>query len=170
MLTNLELFEHFRYLDWLIHKFNFYKYKSKNKMDVSRGQGRILGTLFIEDSISTKDLSKRTGINVSSLNEILSKLEKKELIKRVPYEKDKRIIINCLTDKARENQPQLDLSFFNCLNSNEKNSFNNMLDRLCNQIEMDIYKFENKELINNCINRRNSFELFLDYQENKLRD
>ena len=135
-------------------------------MDISRGQGRILGVLLIEDSISTKDLSQRTGIKISSLNEILSKLEKKELIQRKPSKEDKRIIINCLTEKARLHQPKLDISFFNCLNEKQKKEFNFLLSQLCDQLEANICDLSNEELINNCLHRKNYYELFLNYQNN----
>ena len=166
MLTNLELFEHFKYLDWLIYKFNQNKNRNENKLNFAQGQGRILSILLIEDSLSTRDLSKRTGINISSLNEMLSKLEKKELIRRIPYEKDKRIIMNCLTEKGQDLRPKIDLSFFNCLNDSQKDIFNQCLVELSKRLENNIKGLDNEELINNCSRRRKSFEIFLEHENN----
>ena len=50
--------------------------------DTSRGQGRILAMLKIKDGISTKELSYLLGIRVSSLNEMLAKMERNGYISR----------------------------------------------------------------------------------------
>ena len=70
--------------------------------DASRGRGRILALLKLRDGVPTKDMAQVLGIRVSSLNEALAKLEKDELVERVPSESDKRIMLVKLTEAGQE--------------------------------------------------------------------
>lgn len=72
--------------------------------DPTRGQGRIIAILKMQDSISTKDLSYLLDIRISSLNELLSKMEKADYIKREPSESDKRVMLVKLTEKGKDEQ------------------------------------------------------------------
>ncbi|WP_211198398.1 MarR family transcriptional regulator, partial [Gulosibacter sediminis] len=69
--------------------------------DPTRGQGRILAALKLQDGIATKDLAFILGMRVASLNEALVKLEKTELITREPADDDKRVILIRLTEAGR---------------------------------------------------------------------
>jgi DNA-binding MarR family transcriptional regulator len=71
-------------------------------MDKTRGQGRILAMLKIQDEISTKDLSYLLGIRVASLNELLAKLERGGYITREPSPADRRVILIKLTPAGSE--------------------------------------------------------------------
>ena len=43
--------------------------------DPSRGQGRVLALLMLRDGLSTRDIATVLGVRVSSLNELLSKMD-----------------------------------------------------------------------------------------------
>lgn len=94
---SIDNFINFSHLQWLLHN-----YVQHGPMaDPTRGQGRMLTMLQLQDGISTKDLSYLLGIRIASLNELLSKLEKTGYVTREPSEIDKRVMIICLTDKGR---------------------------------------------------------------------
>ena len=64
-------------LMWLLKKQQLKTHMRRGPLgDASRGQGRILAFLQIKDGLSTKELSYMLDIRVSSLNEMLAKLEK----------------------------------------------------------------------------------------------
>lgn len=105
--------------------------------DASRGQGRILAMLKIKDGISTKELSYLLGIRVSSLNEMLAKMEKNGYISRKPSEEDKRISIIYVTEKGQSEmvEPTEGSTVFNCFSEEEKAIFSGYLDRLIAELE-----------------------------------
>lgn len=70
--------------------------------DPTRGQGRILAALKLQDNIPTKDLAFILGMRVASLNEHLSKLDAAGLITREPSPGDKRIMLIKLTEDGRK--------------------------------------------------------------------
>lgn len=102
MNMNTELYEEMSRLQWLLQKQHLKTHAAVGPMaDTSRGQGRILAFLRIKDAISTKDLSYMLDIRISSLNELLAKLEKAEYITREPSETDKRVMLIYLLDAKR---------------------------------------------------------------------
>jgi len=101
--------------------------------DTTRGQGRILAVLKLRDGISTKDLSYLLGVRVSSLNELLAKMEKAEYVTRELSEQDKRIMLVKLTEKGRsEEQPdaQDPEDIFSCLTEEEQETMEALLDKI----------------------------------------
>lgn len=141
MSENVELYEKMSRLQWLLQKQHLKTHAAIGPMaDTSRGQGRILAFLRMKDGISTKDMSYMLGIRVSSLNELLAKLEKAEYITREPSETDKRIILIYLTPKGRkEEAPEQDISdVFSCLSSEEQTAFGEYLDRLIAALEAQL--------------------------------
>jgi DNA-binding MarR family transcriptional regulator len=101
--------------------------------DTTRGQGRILAVLKLRDGISTKDLSYLLGVRISSMNELLLKLEKSGYIVREPSEQDKRIMLIKLTEKGRNVQQPETHNFgdiFSCLSDEEQMKFGEYLDRI----------------------------------------
>lgn len=138
MEKDIELYEKLSRLQFLFQKLQFKAHITVGPMaDTSRGQGRILAFLKLKDGISTKDLSYLLGIRISSLNELLVKLEKNGYITREPAESDKRIILIRLTQKGREEEPQQDnrKDIFHCLSSEEQDLFGQYLDRVINELE-----------------------------------
>jgi len=100
--------------------------------DATRGQGRILALLRLHDGVSTKDLSYLLGVSVSSLNELLAKLEKNGYVTREPSEEDKRIMLVKLTEKGRDEKvPGGDPDdILSALTDEERRTFSELLDKL----------------------------------------
>jgi len=136
---NEELYEKLTRLQWLLHKQQLRGYAAGGPMaDTTRGQGRILAVLKIKDGISTRDLSYLLGIQIPSLNELLSKLVKGGYATREPSEQDKRVMLVKLTDKGREEQQPESVGFndiFSCLNEDEQQAFGEYLDRVIGVLE-----------------------------------
>lgn len=131
---NNELYEKLSRLQWLLHKQQIRRYAEGGPMaDTTRGQGRILAVLKLKDGISTKDLSYLLGVHVSSLNGLLSKLERSGLLVREPFEQDKRVMLVRLTEKGKslEEPRSVDLGYiFSCLSNEEQTAFGECLDRV----------------------------------------
>ena len=132
-MTN-ELYEKLMQLQWLMHRQQMREWTENGPMaDTTRGQGRILAVLKLRDGISTKDLSYLLGVRVSSLNELLSKLEKGGYVTREPSEQDKRVMLVKLTEKGRDEQQPEPINFghiFSCLSDEEQQAFGEYLDRI----------------------------------------
>lgn len=134
---NNELHKKLAKLQWLLHKQHQHLHMSSGPLaEPTHGQGRIIAILKIKDGISTKELSYLLGVRVSSLNELLLKLEKKEYIIRVPSELDKRVILIYLTEKGKNNK--FDSSetneIFSCLSEDEQKEFGLYLDKVTNAL------------------------------------
>ncbi|MFP3153904.1 MarR family transcriptional regulator [Lachnospiraceae bacterium ZAX-1] len=136
---NNELYEKLSHLQWLRHKQTMHNHAEGGPMaDPTRGQGRILAILKMQDGISTKDLSYLLGIRVSSLNELLAKMEKSGYITREPSEADKRVMLVKLTEKGKSEDQQQDWNpgdIFACLSNEEKKTFADYIDRIIAAIE-----------------------------------
>lgn len=139
--TNRELYEKLRRLQWLLHKQQIKTHAAGGPMaDTSRGQGRILAVLKMKDGISTKDLSYLLGIRVSSLNELLAKLEKGGYITRESSAADKRVMLIHLTEKGREEErPEKERSdVLACLSAEEQVAFGGYLDLIIASLEEEL--------------------------------
>jgi len=129
----VEVYEKLAKLQWLLHKQRMQNHMFGGHLaDSTRGQGRILAMLKMQDGISTKDLSYILGVRISSLNESLSKLEKNGYITREPSESDKRVMFIKLTEKGRkEKQPENNPgSIFSGLSAEELKNFSLYLDKI----------------------------------------
>ncbi len=73
--------------------------------NTTKGRGRILAFLNIKDGVSTKNLATVLAMRVSSLNELLSKLEADGYIERRADPEDGRVGLIYLTAKGREADP-----------------------------------------------------------------
>lgn len=108
--------------------------------DPTRGQGRILAALKLQDGVPTKDLAFILGMRVASLNELLGKLERAELITREPSQEDKRIILINLTEAGRNTEqfrPQRP-DAFSTLNEEEQEQLEGYLDRIIEHLESQL--------------------------------
>ncbi|MDR1131972.1 MAG: MarR family transcriptional regulator [Oscillospiraceae bacterium] len=132
-MTN-DLYEKLAELQWLLHRQQIRSWAENGPMaDTSRGQGRILALLKLRDGISTKDLSYLLGVRVSSLNELLSKLEKGGYIIREPSEQDKRVMLVKLTEKGKNEQQPVSVDcgdIFSCLSEDEQKTMGEYLGRI----------------------------------------
>ena len=149
---NKELYEKFMQVQWILRKQHMRNHERHNSpmADTTRGQGRILAALKLRDGISTKDLAYLLGVRVSSLNELILKLEKSGYVTREPSEQDKRIMLVKLTEKGK-NEEQPETSFFgdvfSCLTEDEQKTLEGLLDRIIdtfqdNFVEDDDETFE----------------------------
>ena len=145
---NTKLYEKISRLQWLLHKHQMRGYAQGGPMaDPTRGQGRILAILKMQDGISTKDLSYLLGIRVSSLNELLAKLEKAGYVTREPAEADKRVMLVKLTEKGTSEQQRewTPGDIFSCLSAEEQSTFGGYLDRVIASLEEGFADEENDD-------------------------
>lgn len=154
-------------VQWLMQKRHFKNHHAAGPMaDPERGQGRLLSLLKLKDGISTKDMSHILGIRVSSLNELLAKLERNGYIKREPSEQDKRIVLNWLTDKGREENeaPADTYKIFDCLSEEEREKLAEYLERVAAALENELG--ENSEDFEEMRRQREeAFERFFEGKE-----
>lgn len=110
--------------------------------DTTRGRGRVLSLLKQKDGVSTKDMATIMGIRVSSLNEVLGKMEKEGYIERTASPDDRRVMLVWLTDKGKavelpdQHMPQI---LFGTLNQGAQNQlcmyFEQMISALQGELE-----------------------------------
>ena len=74
----------------------------EKNIDIFNGaQGRILYVLWKQDGIPIKELSKQTGLAMSSLTTMLNRMEAAGLIYRQHGDKDRREVLIFLTETSR---------------------------------------------------------------------
>lgn len=138
MDKGFELLEKLSMLQWLLQRQRHrVRLEAGPVVDPTCGQGRILAMLKLKDGVSTKDLSTVLGIGVSSLNEMLAKLEKGGYVERRPSEEDKRVMLVTLTQQGRDADQAEDAStsLFSCLTDDEQEQLGAYLDRLIASLE-----------------------------------
>ena len=69
-------------------------------------QGRILDALWQQDGVSMREIGRKTGLAGSTLTSMLDRMEKAELLCRIPDKTDRRVTLIFLTDRARKLQSQ----------------------------------------------------------------
>ena len=141
------------------------KKQNPEMKSITKGQGRLIVLLKRKDKLSTKELSEILNISVSSLNETLNKLEQKNFIKKVPSEKDKRILLVELTEEGRslKFEDPKDIDIFDSLSEEEKENLNDYLNRLILGIH-NKFKEEEPEKYEKIIKNRQ--EIFEKYFKN----
>ena len=80
----------------------------KNITAFNGEQDRILHVLWENDGISNRELSKKSGLAMSSLTTMLERMEEKKLLERRVDENDKRKILIFLTDYAKSLKSEYD--------------------------------------------------------------
>lgn len=142
-MNNIDLFRKIAFIN------NTFVKKNANQKSISQGQGMILLILKRHDGISTKQLAEMLNIKITSLNETLNKLIKKDYIEKKPSTEDKRILLIYLTKKGHEFKPPMpkDLDIFDCLTSSEKEELDKYLTLICHEFhnrlkQEDPEKFE----------------------------
>lgn len=100
-------------------------------------QSRILIILYEQKNMTQKDLTEFLGIKPGSVSEILSKLEKVNLITRVHSENDHRTMEISLTDEgeklaqeAVERRRERHEQMFACLTEDEQKTLLLLLEKL----------------------------------------
>lgn len=106
--------------------------------DPTRGAGRVLALLKLQDGIPTKEMAHILGIRVTSLNETLARMERDGLVTRTPSEEDKRVLLVQLTEKGRSaDDAEVDLPsrLMAGFNDEELDTFSGYLGRVIKAIE-----------------------------------
>lgn len=159
-INNHLLFYKFSMINEILDQRN--KKQNPEMKSITKGQGRLIVLLKRKDNISTKELSEILNISVTSLNETLNKLEQKNFIRKVPSQKDKRVLLVELTEKGRnlEFKDHKDIDIFDSLSEEEKENMNDYLNRLILYIH-DKFKQEEPEKYEKIIkNRKEIFEKY----------
>ena len=131
--------------------------------DPTRGRGRILALLKLKDGIATREMAQILGIRVSSLNEVLAKMEKDGYIERVQSEQDKRVMLVSLTEKGREEeQPQSRFHdrMLAGFADEELEAFDALLDKVIANLEAELGDDAQSLLEENRKRRKEFFERF----------
>ncbi|BEP29817.1 MarR family winged helix-turn-helix transcriptional regulator [Helicovermis profundi] len=99
-----------------LRKFMHKNTKSQFKeLDITGTQGMMIGILFNHSSLRLNELSKKMGLSNATVSGIVDRLEKKNIVKRVRSENDRRVVNVSLNKDFKENS---------------KNKFNSMDDFL----------------------------------------
>jgi len=110
----------------------------KNITAFNGEQGRILHVLWENDGISNRELSKKSGLAMSSLTTMLERMEEKKLLERRVDENDKRKILIFLTDYAKSLKSEYDEISFEGISDEERLAFEATLEKV-------LYNFEKAE-------------------------
>ena len=123
----------------------------KNITAFNGEQGRILHVLWENDGISNRELSKKSGLDMSSLTTMLERMEEKKLLERRVDENDKRKILIFLTDYAKSLKSEYDeisdkmteISFEG-ISDEERLAFEATLEKVLYNFEKAEQKFNKK--------------------------
>ena len=124
----------------------------KNITAFNGEQGRILHVLWENDGISNQELSKRSGLAMSSLTTMLERMEEKNLLTRKGCPKDKRKCLLFLTEHANSLKKEYDeisdkmtkLSFEG-ISEDERLAFEKTLENILHNLEKAEQKFSKKQ-------------------------
>jgi len=123
----------------------------KNITAFNGEQGRILHVLWENDGISNQELSKRSGLAMSSLTTMLERMEEKNLLTRKGCPKDKRKCLLFLTEYANSLKKEYDeisdkmtkLSFEG-ISEDERLAFEKTLENILHNLEKAEKEFSKK--------------------------
>lgn len=124
----------------------------KNITAFNGEQGRILHVLWENDGISNQELSKRSGLAMSSLTTMLERMEEKNLLTRKGCPKDKRKCLFFLTEHANSLKKEYDeisdkmtkLSFEG-ISEDERLAFEKTLENVLHNLEKAEQEFSKKQ-------------------------
>lgn len=102
------------------------------KTDLSWPEGRILEKIAEEDEITPIQIVHKLKIDKGYTSRVISQLEKKRLIEKIPDSKDRRSIKLVLTDKGCEAYKSIDIR------SNDQ--INNLIENLSDNQQIEFYE------------------------------
>ena len=124
----------------------------KNIMAFNGEQGRILHVLWENDGISNQELSKRSGLAMSSLTTMLERMEEKNLLNRKGCPKDKRKCLLFLTEHANslkkeyyEISDKMTKLSFEGISEDERLAFEKTLENVLHNLEKAEQEFSKKQ-------------------------
>jgi len=160
--------EQFSRLQMLMSRSSFHGFL-RGARSPMRGQGRVLAILKLKPEISQKELTYLLGMSKQSIAELLSKLEKNELIAREASESDTRSKIIKLTEKGGKAAEDADNSatgpesVLSCLENEELETLSAYLERIIQRYEE---QFPNTEYAK----RRKTMDAFVSQHGNGRND
>ncbi|MBP3917490.1 MAG: MarR family transcriptional regulator [Clostridium sp.] len=114
------------------------------KLEISKGQPKILDYLVEHDGSIQKDIAKNCNIEAATVTSILSIMEKVGFVERRPNKDDRRIINVYLTEKGRRVQvnsqkviSQIERDCFSDFNEEEMKQLKNFFERMYNNLNKD---------------------------------
>lgn len=123
----------------------------KNITAFNGEQGRILHVLWENDGISNQELSKRSGLAMSSLTTMLERMEEKNLLTRKGCPKDKRKCLLFLTEHANslkkeynEISDKMTKLSFEGISEDERLAFEKTLENVLHNLEKAEQEFSKK--------------------------
>ena len=123
----------------------------KNITAFNGEQGRILHVLWENDGISNQELSKKSGLAMSSLTTMLERMEEKNLLTRKGCPKDKRRCLLFLTEYANSLKKEYDeisekmtRLFFEGILEVERLAFEKTLENVLHNLEKAEQEFSKK--------------------------
>ena len=123
----------------------------KNITAFNGEQGRILHVLWENDGISNRELSKKSGLAMSSLTTMLERMEEKNLLIRKFCPTDKRKILIFLTNYAKslkseydEISDKMNEISFEGISDEERLAFEATLEKVLYNFEKAEQKFNKK--------------------------
>ena len=124
----------------------------KNITAFNGEQGRILHVLWENDGISNQELSKKSGLAMSSLTTMLERMEEKNLLTRKGCPKDKRKCLLFLTDYANSLKKEYDeisekmtKISFEGISEDERLAFEKTLENVLHNLEKAEQEFSKKQ-------------------------
>ncbi len=124
----------------------------KNITAFNGEQGRILHVLWENDGISNQELSKKSGLAMSSLTTMLERMEEKKLLIRKDCPKDKRRCLLFLTEHANSLKKEYDeisekmtRLFFEGISEVERLAFEKTLENVLHNLEKAEQEFSKKQ-------------------------
>ena len=124
----------------------------KNITAFNGEQGRILHVLWENDGISNQELSRKSGLAMSSLTTMLERMEEKKLLIRKDCPKDKRRCLLFLTEHANSLKKEYDeisekmtRLFFEGISEVERLAFEKTLENVLHNLEKAEQEFSKKQ-------------------------
>ena len=124
----------------------------KNITAFNGEQGRILHVLWENDGISNQELSKKSGLAMSSLTTMLERMAEKNLLTRKGCPKDKRNCLLFLTDYANSLKNEYDeisekmtKISFEGISEGERLAFEKTLENVLHNLEKAEQEFSKKQ-------------------------
>ncbi len=116
---------------------------AKKGIDAFNGaQGRILYVLWQRDGVPMSELSKQTGLAMTSLTSMIDRMEAAALVRRERSREDRRKILIFLTKNARalegdynEVTNEMDAAYYRGFSEEEVAQFEGYLQRVLSNVE-----------------------------------
>ncbi|MEN2665857.1 MarR family winged helix-turn-helix transcriptional regulator [Listeria aquatica] len=141
-MENQDLMKQFLKVDKMMHRYQGMRMQQFGPMgNPYRGQGRVLALLKMQPEITQKKLGFLLDMRTQSLGELLSKLEKQELITREPSAEDRRVMNVKLTESGKERAEEMNQTdqqsgeLFDCLSDEEKEKLAELLNKVSGHLE-----------------------------------